>query len=90
MMMCKPHWYALPKATRDAVWREYRRGQEVDKAPSIRYLTVQQLAVAEVAFKPYDEVAAKICAKYMQHALYYREMAIKNGQGGPLEGLMPS
>jgi hypothetical protein len=87
MMMCKSHWYALPKATRDAIWREYRRGQEVDKSPSIRYLAVQRLAVAQVAFRPHDEEAAKICAQYMRHALYYRELAVQNGQGDPLEGL---
>lgn len=36
LFMCKSHWYALPKPVRDAVWREYRPGQERDKRPSDR------------------------------------------------------
>ena len=26
MLACRPHWYAIPKSLRDAVWRTYRRG----------------------------------------------------------------
>lgn len=25
---CRAHWYALPKALRDKIWRAYRPGQE--------------------------------------------------------------
>lgn len=37
---CKAHWYKLPKYLRDAIWREYRPGQEVSKTPSRAYLDV--------------------------------------------------
>ena len=37
---CKPHWFALPKALRDRVWRAYRPGQERDMRPSADYLSV--------------------------------------------------
>ncbi len=37
---CKAHWYKLPKQLRDAIWQEYRPGQEIDKKPSVRYLAV--------------------------------------------------
>ena len=25
---CRPHWFALPKALRDAIWAHYRPGQD--------------------------------------------------------------
>lgn len=40
MWGCKPHWFALPKALRDRVWRAYRPGQEKDMRPSADYLQV--------------------------------------------------
>lgn len=27
MLMCRPHWYKVPKKIRDAVWEHYREGQ---------------------------------------------------------------
>lgn len=42
MVMCRPHWWSVRKALRDAIWREYRRGQERDKRPSARYMAVQR------------------------------------------------
>jgi hypothetical protein len=39
-MMCKPHWYTLPKSLRDRIWATYRPGQEVTKDPSDEYLVV--------------------------------------------------
>jgi hypothetical protein len=40
MWGCKAHWYKLPKALRDRVWRTYQPGQEVDMTPSAAYLDV--------------------------------------------------
>ena len=51
MFMCKQHWYMLPKDTRDAVWANYRPGQEVDKSPSMDYLNVAMGAIAWLAEK---------------------------------------
>lgn len=51
MFMCKPHWFALPKETRDAVWATYRPGQEVDKDPSDEYLAVAIEAINWLAHK---------------------------------------
>jgi hypothetical protein len=87
MFMCRSHWYSLPKATRDAIWREYRPGQEDDKIPSVRYLAVQRLGVAQAAFKPNDEDAARVAAGYIQQAIHYRQLAIDAGDGDPLAGL---
>ncbi len=40
MWGCRPHWFSLPKALRDRVWRTYLPGQEVDMSPSAEYLQV--------------------------------------------------
>jgi hypothetical protein len=89
MFACKPHWFSLPKDVRDAVWAEYRPGQENDKQPSVRYLAVQRFAVARTAFKPNDEGAALTCAQYMHEAMLFRNRAIDMGLGDPLAGLLP-
>jgi len=83
MFMCRIHWFKLKKTTRDAIWREYRPGQENDKSPSIRYMAVQQRAIAEAAFVPRDEAAARIAAQYLLKAMEWRERAIAEGQGDP-------
>ena len=38
MWGCKPHWFKLPKRLRDAIWRTFEPGQEVDMTPSKLYL----------------------------------------------------
>jgi transcriptional regulator with XRE-family HTH domain len=40
MWGCKAHWFRLPKALRDRIWRTYAPGQEVDLTPSAEYLEV--------------------------------------------------
>ena len=87
MFMCRAHWFALRKPMRDAIWREYRPGQENDKNPSPRYMAVQRRAVGEVAFKPYDESAAAMAATYLLESEVWRQRAIDAGQGDPLRGL---
>lgn len=89
MFACKKHWFGLPAKIRAAIWMEYRSGQENDKQPSYRYLSVQRLAVMHTAFKPHDEAAALACARYLQEALMYAELAKQGGQGDPLDGLLP-
>lgn len=90
MLFCRVHWYALPKKIRDAVWREYRAGQETSKRPTVRYMAVQRLAVMYSAFRPNDEAAARICARYLVQAEMYRERALALGLGDPLKGLVPA
>lgn len=43
---CKRHWFALPKEIRDRIWRTYRPGQEIDKAPSDEYVQAAKAARA--------------------------------------------
>jgi hypothetical protein len=87
MFMCRPHWLSLRKPLRDAIWREYRPGQENDKRPSTRYLAVTLRAVGEVAFKPYDEGAAATAARYLLESERLRQRCIDAGDGDPLAGL---
>lgn len=51
MFMCRTHWYWLPKPMRDAIWKAYRKGQELDKQPSAKYLKAAQEAIEWVADK---------------------------------------
>src|SRR5277367_866852 len=89
MMCCFGHWTALRPAVRNAVWREYRIGQEDDKRPSLRYLAVQQLAVAELCFRPNSEEAARTALPYLEASEKFRALAIINGHGDPLKYLTP-
>lgn len=42
MWGCRKHWFALPKALRDAVWRAYVPGQEERMDPSDEYMAVAE------------------------------------------------
>jgi hypothetical protein len=88
MFMCRSHWFALRPALQAAIWREYRSGQEIDKKASPRYLAVQQLAIAELAFRPNDEHAALEAGRYIVRARAFRQAAIEAKQGDPLQGLV--
>jgi hypothetical protein len=51
MWGCKEHWFKLPKPLRDAVWANYRPGQEITKTPSLRYLATLKLVLDWIAGK---------------------------------------
>lgn len=87
MFACRAHWAALRPVLQQAIWREYKEGQERTKDPSVRYLAVQRRAVAELAFKPNDEEAAMVVADYLRESEKFRKRAIDAGQGDPLVGL---
>lgn len=89
MFACTGHWFALPNKMRDAIWREYREGQEIDKRPSVRYLAAQQLACAHLVFRPNDEKAVIKALPYISGVLECAKKAIADGLGDPLEGLIP-
>ena len=82
MLFCRPHWFSLRRAVQEAIWREYRPGQETDKRPSLRYMAVQRLAVSESAA---NEAARKL---FLVEANLWRQRAIDAGLGDPLEGLV--
>jgi hypothetical protein len=49
LLMCLRHWRLVPGPLQKAVWRTYRRGQEVDKNPSTEYLDAARNAINAVA-----------------------------------------
>lgn len=49
LLMCRRHWYMVPKPLRDAVWTYYRPGQETSKfSPSPPYLQAARAAIEAV------------------------------------------
>lgn len=57
MWGCRPHWYALPKALRDRIWRTYRPGQELSLTPSPAYIEAAKAVQQWIA--EYTAKAAK-------------------------------
>jgi hypothetical protein len=51
MLMCSRHWRGVPSELQQAVWRHYRRGQEIDKRPTPEYLAAAKAAIDAVAAK---------------------------------------
>ncbi len=51
MFMCKRHWFMLPKALRDEVWKTYRPGQCDDWNISHAYANAARDAVRYIACK---------------------------------------
>jgi hypothetical protein len=49
MLMCLRHWRKVPDDIKDDIWKHYRRGQEIDRKPSIDYLAAALSAVHAVA-----------------------------------------
>ena len=91
MLFCKPHWFSTRRALQEAIWREYRPGQERDENPSERYLAVQQLCVCELLHHRTSVAsipnALALSGQYRQRAEAHRERAIADGAGDPFESL---
>lgn len=49
MLMCKRHWFMVPKALREEVWRTYRPGQCDDKTPSEEWHKAADAAIKAVS-----------------------------------------
>lgn len=49
VLMCSNHWRKVPDDIKDDIWKYYRRGQEIDRKPSIDYLDAALSAVHAVA-----------------------------------------
>lgn len=52
--MCRHHWTLVPADLRRLIWRHYRRGQEIDKNPSMEYLEVAKKAQAAVQKREFE------------------------------------
>lgn len=63
MHMCRRHWSMVPKPFQDALWVNYRRGQENSKTPTAAYLRAAANCIGAVARAerwPDDEVAREV------------------------------
>jgi hypothetical protein len=49
MLMCRAHWFMVPKTLRGRVWATYVHGQERRKDPTPEYLEAAQAAIDAVA-----------------------------------------
>lgn len=55
MLMCRRHWWMVPKDIREAVWASYQPGQEIGKEPSGEYITAARAAIDAVAKRELTE-----------------------------------
>lgn len=51
LLMCRGHWWMVPRGLRDAIWAAYREGQEIRKDPSREWLIAARQAIDAVAVK---------------------------------------
>lgn len=58
--MCLKHWNMVPKAVQKLIWYHYRKGQEIDKKPSVAYLAVAFTSISCVALKEGKAVPTSI------------------------------
>lgn len=49
MLMCRSHWFRVPRVIQRAVWAAYRRGQCDDKRPSEAWHRAADAAIGYVA-----------------------------------------
>lgn len=59
MWGCKPHWFTIPKALRDRIWRTFKPGQEVNGTPSADYVAAARDVQAWIAEKIATDAASK-------------------------------
>lgn len=60
MLMCRRHWFMVPKSLRDRVWAAYRSGQCEDKRPSDEWHRAADEAIKSVYTKERElELARK-------------------------------
>lgn len=49
MWGCKEHWFRVPQAIRDEIWKAYEAGQEESMTPSQAYLDAAEKAEKWIA-----------------------------------------
>src|ERR1700733_6789312 len=48
--MCATHWKMVPRLIQRLIWIHYRKGQEIDKRPSVNYIATAFVSLSCVAF----------------------------------------
>lgn len=86
LFVCPKHWRKLHKVFQDAIWREYKTGQEVSKTPTNRYIAVQRGAISLLAtIDGYTQEAEMSRAHCDLWRTFCRE---QNGGGDPFTSEM--
>lgn len=88
LFMCPKHWHSLPRPIQAEIWAAYTPGQESTKTPSLRYLAVQQYAIARVASGTADQESRANAVEHLQSAFRWREESIAAGEGDPIGTLI--
>ncbi len=65
-IMCRPHWFMVPKPLREEISLTYRPGHEIDKEPSAEYLDAARRAKQAVA----EKEAGKNASGEVQRSLF--------------------
>lgn len=63
LLMCRNHWFMVPKMIRDRVWATYVPGQEQSKTPTNEYMAAFYAAVGAVAKREGNIEAAAECER---------------------------
>lgn len=84
-LFCARHWHMTRKALQNAIWNEYRVGQEESKEASDRYMAIQRLCVSELAHRLPS--GSSVALRYAEQAEAYRKKAMESGAGDPFEQL---
>lgn len=61
LFMCPRHWRMLTREHQQAIWREYRAGQEIRKDPTMAYIQVAKAAQLWLFNCEYKQHARSIC-----------------------------
>jgi len=49
--MCAKHWKMVPRFVQNLIWHHYRKGQEIDKEPSVEYIATAFVSISCVAMQ---------------------------------------
>lgn len=75
MLMCRHHWYMVPKRHRDAVWQTYRPGQCDDTRPSAAWFIAAERAITSVAVREGKISAKEAEARVAREIKHFGERA---------------
>lgn len=67
-LMCPRHWGMVPRGLQRGVWAHYRKGQEIDKQPTLAWMQAARAAIVAVARKEGRRVAEEFEAEFQQLA----------------------
>jgi hypothetical protein len=91
-LACLMHWFCLPEAVSDLLYREYLTGRlDVPGfAQRHRHQAIRELALAWWVLDAKLDDGVEKHREHMERAKFQRRRSIAAGQGDPFAGLSPS